>query len=77
MGKIFERYGINAPGRINLKLDGRFQTVVLDELSDEKLQQLYDAGCKYVRPTESGRKKLYPDEKPISTKPLKFNRKNP
>lgn len=70
MGKLFERYGINAPGKINTLLDGHFQTVRLDDLTDEKLQQLYENGCKYVQPTEYGRKKLFPNEKAIEVSPV-------
>jgi hypothetical protein len=69
---FFERIGIKAPGRINLKLDGRFQTVALDDLSQDKLKQLYDNGCNYVGLTSEGRKKYFPDEKPITTKKISF-----
>jgi hypothetical protein len=65
MGKLFERYGLNAPGRVNILLDGRFQTVAIDDLTDDKLQQLYENKCPYVQPTEEGRKILFPDEKKI------------
>ncbi len=45
---VYKRVNINPPGRINLKLDGRFQTVVLDDLPQDKLRQLFENGCKYV-----------------------------
>ena len=61
MEKNFQRYGINAPGRINTKIGGRFREVVLDDLSDEQLEELYNNGCKYVEPTPEGRKKLFPE----------------
>jgi hypothetical protein len=73
MGKLFERYGLNAPGKVNLLLDGRFQTVRLDDLEDDKLQQLYEKGCRYVKPTDAGIKKLYPNEKEIKVSPVKLN----
>jgi len=71
MGELFERVGINAPGRINLLLDGQFQTVRLDDLPDDKLQQLYEKGCRYVQPTSAGIKKIFPDEKQIKIKEIK------
>lgn len=45
---VYKRTNINAPGRMNILLDGRFQTVVLDELPQDKLRQLFENGCKYV-----------------------------
>lgn len=76
MGKLFERVGINAPGRINVLLDGHFQTVALDNLPDDKLQQLYENKCSYVQPTAEGRKVLFPDEKQIEITPLTPKKKN-
>jgi len=68
MGILFKRCGINAPGRLNTKLGGRFQEIALDSLNDEQLEELYNAGCTYVEPTAEGRKKLFPDEIPIEVK---------
>lgn len=70
MGKLFVRFGIEAPGRVNLKLDGKFQEVTLDSLSDEKLRQLYENGCRFVAPTPEGRAVLFPEEKPINVKKI-------
>ncbi len=62
----FQRCGIVAPGKINLKLDGRFQTIELDSQPEEKLRQLYDNGCQFVELTPEGRKEYFPDEIPIT-----------
>lgn len=65
MGLLFEIIGISSPGRVNIKLDGRFQTINLESLPDDKLQQLYENGCHFIQPTTEGRKIIFPDEKPI------------
>ena len=39
---------LDYPGKVNTLLDGHYQTVKLHELPDEKLQQLFDRGFKYV-----------------------------
>jgi hypothetical protein len=75
MGKLFQRKGIEAPGHVNLKLDGVFQEVYLDNLSDEKLEQLYLNKCRFVEPTPEGRKKLFPEEKPIEVKKIDVKEK--
>jgi len=51
---VYKRININAPGRMNILLDGRFQTVVLDELPQDKLRQLFENGCKYVGVSSEG-----------------------
>lgn len=61
----FKRAKIDAPGKVNLKLDGRFQTIEIDNLAEDKLKQLYDNGCPYIELTPEGRKFYYPDETPI------------
>jgi hypothetical protein len=44
----YHRINIKAPGRMNILLDGRFQTVALDDLPQDKMKQLYDNGCSFV-----------------------------
>jgi hypothetical protein len=68
--KLFERININAPGRINLLLDSRFQTVTLDTLPQDKLQQLYENDCRYVGLTQEGKKKYIPKFKEITVKEI-------
>ncbi|MEI7597275.1 MAG: hypothetical protein WCK02_16115 [Bacteroidota bacterium] len=68
MAIYFNRCNISAPGRINTKLDGQFQTIAIDNLNDKQLEQLFNNGCKYVELTSEGRKKYYPDENPIEVK---------
>jgi hypothetical protein len=76
MDKLFERTGIKAPGRMNILLDGRFQTVALDDLQDDKLEQLYNNGCPYVKRTENFYKSL-PKEEKIEMKDIKVKDKKP
>jgi hypothetical protein len=45
---MFKIKGIEHPGRINVKVDGRFKDVDLYEASDEVLEKLYADGCPYV-----------------------------
>lgn len=68
MAEYFKRKGIKAPGRVNVKLAGRFSEVCLDHLQDSQLKELYESGFPYVEPTEEGRKKFYPEAKEISIK---------
>jgi len=76
MSQLFERTGIKAPGRMNILLDGRFQTVALDDLPDDKLEQLYNNGCPYVKHTENFYKSL-PKEEKIEMKDIKVKDKKP
>ncbi len=61
---------LKSPGRINVMLDGRFQTVNLDDLSQDKLQQLFDNGCPYVVFSDEGSANYLPAKK-ITTKKIK------
>ena len=70
MANGFFRSVLRPGGRINTKLDGRFQTVVLDELTQDKLQQLYDNGCPYVELTNEGGVNYLPTRK-ISMRKIK------
>jgi hypothetical protein len=74
MGKLFKIVGIVEPGKVSLKLDGRFQEVNLYSLPDEKLKQLHDAKCSYVQATKEGMKEIFPAEKEIQVNPIKFNK---
>lgn len=56
---------------MNLRLDGRFQTVALFELPQEKLKQLFDNKCPYVGLTDDGIVEHNKDKKPIEVKPIK------
>ena len=67
MGLLFERFGINPPGRVNILLDGRYQEVSLDNLPDDKLKQLYEGGCPYVRPTDAGMRKVAKESGAVKT----------
>lgn len=66
---VYKRININAPGRMNLMLDGRFQTVALDQLPQDKLRQLFENGCKYVGVSSET------PEKQITVKKLKIQGK--
>jgi hypothetical protein len=68
--QLFNLVGIAAPGRCDIRLNGRFQIVELSELSDKELIQLFRDGCPYIEPTPAGIKALYPDLKPIVTESL-------
>lgn len=46
--EMFNITGIMHPGRINVKVDGRFMDVELYKASDEVLGKLYADGCPYV-----------------------------
>jgi hypothetical protein len=72
---LFERTGINAPGRVNAKLDGRCQEFCIDNLSQDQMKQLYEDGFPYVGLTAEGRKKYFPEEKPITTEKIKTPKK--
>jgi len=61
---------------MNILLDGRFQTVALDDLQDDKLEQLYNNGCPYVKRTENFYKSL-PKEEKIEMKDIKVKDKKP
>ncbi len=61
---------------MNILLDGRFQTVALDDLPDDKLEQLYNNGCPYVKRTENFYKSL-PKEEKIEMKDIKVKDKKP
>lgn len=63
----FQLVGMRSPGRINLP---GFGTVELENISDELAERIWLSGCRYLIPTPEYRKKLYPDEKPISIHPL-------
>jgi hypothetical protein len=65
----FKRININAPGRINLRLGGRFQEVAIDNLNDDQLAELYDNGCPYVC--------LVDPPIPVVTKKLDLNHHTP
>lgn len=52
MAGKYHRIIINPPGRINLRLRGRFVTVTLDTLSQGDLKELYDNGCQFVGYTD-------------------------
>lgn len=45
---MFNITGIEHPGIINVKVDGRFTDVPLYEASDDVLEKLYADGCPYV-----------------------------
>lgn len=51
--KTYSVTGIQPPGRVNLRLGGRFQEVNLHDLSQQQLAELYAAGCEFVRVTEA------------------------
>jgi hypothetical protein len=65
--KRYELYGIAHPGRIHFPGMGE---IVLSELSDQKLEELYNKGCPYVKPTPQHRQKLIPTEPSLEPKPL-------
>jgi hypothetical protein len=69
MGK-FNIIGIKEPGRINVKLNGRFQDVELYRTSDEILQKLYDDKCPYIQLSPEEFLKRNPDLEKIDIKPL-------
>jgi hypothetical protein len=72
MAKFIIR-GIAQPGRINVKIDGRFRDIELHNVPDEILDKLYADKCPYVE--------LSPEEfikqqglDTIKVKPLKINK---
>ena len=69
---LFERKGINAPGRVNAKLNGRCQEFCIDNLTQEQMKQLYEDKFPYIGLTAEGRKKYFPDEKTITTDKIKI-----
>lgn len=63
--KYFKLKGIQPPGRVDLKGHGE---VALANISDELAEKLWKEGLPYLELTDAGRKKFYPDEKPIQVK---------
>ena len=43
--------GLQSPGRVNVWLGGRFQTVNIDDLNDDQMKELHENGCPYVKRT--------------------------
>jgi hypothetical protein len=68
----YHRINIKAPGRMNILLDGRFQTVALDDLPQDKLKQLFDNGCSFVGITYG--EEFLKDLSPIVTTPINTKR---
>lgn len=70
----YEAFGLKHPGRINARLNGRFQELRIYELSETQLEQLYNDGCPYVRKTAET---VAPEAKKIEVKELgkKYKRK--
>ena len=63
----FRLKGIAHPGRVNLLKIG---TVELANISDELALELWKSGCRYLEPVPEYRAELFPDEIPISVKPI-------
>ena len=58
----FEIFGIKSPGRIRIPGKG---LIVLEDLSDDQAEKLYDAGLKYLR------------KKKVSSPPMAQSKKYP
>lgn len=43
--------GLMSPGRVNVWLGGRFQTVNIEDLDDAQMKELFENGCPYVKRT--------------------------
>jgi hypothetical protein len=67
MLKKFEIYGLSKPARI---YQPGFGEIVLDNITDEKAEAIYKAGCPFIKPVPEYRAKLNPAEKPIKPEPL-------
>lgn len=66
--------GLKSPGRVNLPV---FGTVELENISDDLAERIFKQGCRYLQPTAEYRKKLYPDEKPITVTRLNLKAQKP
>lgn len=73
MGK-FKIIGIQEPGRINAKVDGRFTDVELFKASDEVLEKLYQDKCPYIELSPKEFLKRNPDVHKIDIKPIKVKK---
>jgi len=76
MGKKFNIRGIAEPGKINVKLDGRFTDVDLYSASDETLEKLYADGCPYVCLSPSEFMKRNPHLQSIDVKKINIEKKS-
>lgn len=68
----YHRINIKAPGRMNILLDGRFQTVALDDLTQDQMKQLFDNGCSFVGITYG--EEFSKNFSPIVTTPINTKR---
>jgi len=60
--KLFRLKGIQSPGRVDLKGHGE---IALETISDKLAEKLWKEGIPYLELTDKGRKKFYPEQKPI------------
>lgn len=51
--KTYSVTGIQPPGRVNMRLGGRFQEFNLCDLTQEQLAELHSSGCQYVKETDA------------------------
>lgn len=70
--KYFKLKGIQPPGRVDIKGRGE---VALENISDDLAKQLFDEGIPFLELTDVGRKKYFPNEKPIEVKKV-ISKKN-
>jgi hypothetical protein len=70
--KLFRLTGIKSPGRVDIYMVGQID---LEIISDEMAEKLWLNGCKFLTPTDEGRKKFFPDQVEIKVEPIPTARK--